>query len=241
MTNTLNDMYSGQRAKPLTGLANWFPPVVGLAPDPAVFSLRAPGSPRLTKNRRGRALDGASQAPPSSRRPDLGHHRRRQRGGTGSTSPLPHGTGHAARPAPGGTGEPTSPALQAGGNHPPTPDRFAPTGAVRPHHRTPLTETLPQRAGCPQRPVSTRTGIQLSPIRQTPQRPRFAPFRRCPAFSDPFAVSTKAHSVPCPFRETDQTRGRTSVSIPHFTESDAGYILKPLTRERTLSLLIPQP
>lgn len=32
------------RAKPFTGLAFWFPPVVGLAPDPAAFSLRAPGS-----------------------------------------------------------------------------------------------------------------------------------------------------------------------------------------------------
>mgnify|MGYP006869468179 CR=1 FL=1 len=69
LTGTVNDMSSCQRAKPFTGLANGFPPVVGLAPDPAAFSSsRLSGPPLLTKNQRGRALDGASQASSRSRR-----------------------------------------------------------------------------------------------------------------------------------------------------------------------------
>ena len=58
LTGTVNDMSSCQRAKPFTGLANGFPPVVGLAPDPAGFSSsRLSGSPLLTKNQRGRPRD----------------------------------------------------------------------------------------------------------------------------------------------------------------------------------------
>ncbi len=42
-------MSSCELVKPFTGLAIWFPPVVGLAPDPAAFSLRAPGSLSLAR------------------------------------------------------------------------------------------------------------------------------------------------------------------------------------------------
>ncbi len=42
-------MSSCQRAKPFIGLDFWFPPVVGLTPDPAAFSLRAPGSLSLAR------------------------------------------------------------------------------------------------------------------------------------------------------------------------------------------------
>ena len=47
--HTFPDMSSCELVKPFTGLAFWFPPVVGLAPDPAAFSLRAPGSLSLAR------------------------------------------------------------------------------------------------------------------------------------------------------------------------------------------------
>lgn len=102
MTGTINDMSSCQRAKPFTGLVNGFPPVVGLAPDPAGFSSsRLSGSLSLTKNQRGRALDGASQA--SSRfwrERALGTLGADNGGGTGSNTTPPSREGNERPPAP---------------------------------------------------------------------------------------------------------------------------------------------
>lgn len=100
-------MSSCQRAKPFTGLVFWFPPVVGLTPDPAAFSLRAPGSLSLARlhmrcagprSAPGSGLHcspktsgvGRTRVQPSlvpTRGARLGHSRHRQRGGTGSTYP----------------------------------------------------------------------------------------------------------------------------------------------------------
>lgn len=93
-------MSSCQRAKPFTGLVNGFHPVVGLAPDPAAFSSsRLSGSPGLTKNQRGRALDGASQASSRSwRERALGTLGADNGGERVPTPPLPHGREMSALP-----------------------------------------------------------------------------------------------------------------------------------------------
>ena len=123
LTGTVNDMSSCQRAKPFTGLANGFPPVVGLAPDPAGFSSsRLSGSPLLTKNQRGRALDGASQASSRSRRERaLGTIGADNGGGTGS---------HTTPPSREGNERPPTPRQRGGARPLPTP-----SGPLPPLHR----------------------------------------------------------------------------------------------------------
>ena len=172
-------MSSCQRAKPFTGLVNGFPPVVGLAPDPAAFSSsRLSGSPGLTKNQRGRALDGASQA--SSR-----FWRERALGTLGAdnggervpTPPLPHGRETSALPPHGDEG-----AL----------DHFS---SRQPTHRTPFIPIASKqppnpRTGCTQDARNVpRTRFSHLPVPcstsrgRTAHRPLFAPFRRGPVFT----------------------------------------------------------
>jgi len=161
---------------PSQGLQTGSPPLSGSRPTPPLFPFGLRVRPSLPKTGGvGRSMVPAKPRPPRGGR-TLGTIGADNGGGTGSTSPLPHGTGHASRPAPSGTGEPNPPALQAGGNHPPTPSPLAPTGPLRPE---PFARTTEHRS-----PKRSHSAQDAPRGRFQPERasnsPRYAKRRRGP-------------------------------------------------------------